>query len=80
MALEEENSRNYRSFMQKNEELWAQLEQKTSLAIERVSQDLTAKIEALQSALTQKPKSTGRSPGEPGRLKEERRALTRNIL
>ena len=44
MALEEENSRNYRSFMQKNEELWAQLEQKTSLAIERVSQDLMAKI------------------------------------
>lgn len=80
MALEEENSRNYRCFMDRNEELWAQLEQRTNLAIERVSQELTSKIEALQLSVTEKLRAAGRPAGESGRLKEERRALTRNIL
>lgn len=80
MALEEENSRNYRYFMDRNEELWAQLEQRTNLSINRVSQELTAKIESFQLILNEKLKAAGRPAGEAGRLKEERRALTRNIL
>jgi hypothetical protein len=57
-----------------------QLEHRTNLAIEQASQELTAKLECVQLSLSEKIKGAGRPAETSGRLKEERRALTRNIL
>jgi hypothetical protein len=79
MALEEENSKNYITFMKKSEQLCLEVEKKLSARIEANVEELNLRIESISLKLNELSKGVKHGLVE-SKLKEERKFITRNLL